>query len=765
MVNMNKLQVLSPVLMLVLLAAAQLGADTFEDHGLYPATVVISDHSFDTFQRAKSAVERSGARGLHYFPGEVIFGYFPAGFGPGDLPDLDVLFVRSADDPAIDALGPIERGVVRSLFNRKKILEGRIPADVGPIDDKLIRVPPEIVSKTKYTGPLKGSPSELQEDRNIQQNSEFLLGSVLINIILPESKMGSENWTDDEIAGALSGVAVGITEYQQHALWTDLNFTYNYKDFERIPVSVEPIETPDAYDYWVWIPEIFSQLGYTEEEALLQAHSFNNDMRSQFRTDWVYTVFIVDATSNECWEVRDYVAYSYLGGPYMVIPYPACRFGYDIGFAHVFIHEMSHGFWALDEYSSAMQTCGEKSGYLAYSNRNTVYMSCQEVVPCIMNNATLSSPLPVCYYTRGQVGLGAKDYYWGVVPEIYNMPPAAEFVDESGFNLDTVFVLPYEAMIDVWNDAVPNLNPYQQEDKRIDYAAKIKVGYYWVNDRTVDMEVEEPLGGWTSDNRIIQSFPGLEPGESRLYFEFENNVGLTAQIYKKVVYVGIKYYFTELEPSDDEFDVSWSTGAKVFGAVFDVMKEDITAGGGESVIATVEVPEQSSSTRNFYRYCDRDIEPAHRYRYRVMARFDVSVGGRDTTFHVPTKDMYEISLIPHGNDLVSYLLPNPTPSGTSITVDIPKSYYDPAGAQENGTLPASAQNPLLVEVLTPVDISVYNIKGQRIATVFNGKLYGKTKTFQWNGLDGYGQLVASGVYFMRVQAGDRVATKKVVIVR
>jgi hypothetical protein len=766
MIIMNRIALLITIFAAIMLAHTPLTGETYEQHGLCPAAIIIRDHSFSTFDRVTKAIEHSGAKGISSFPPEVVFGFFPAGFGMDDLPGLDVILAESADDPAVTDLGPIERSVVHSLFNRKRILERGIPADAGPINDRVLRVPPEVIERTKYTGPRKASLAELQVERGIQQNSEFLIGSVLMNIIFPESQMGSEDWTDEEIAAALSGIAVGMTEYQQHALWTDLSFTYNYKDFVRIPVSREPIEGDMNTDP-IWISEALSHLGYESDiNVFRQAHDLNNETRQQFGTDWVFIAFIADASVNGCWQgpIGGYVAYAWGGGPYCVIPFPACGYGDALGFSKVIIHEMSHIFWVLDEYSGAEQGCNFKAGYLAYSNRNTLYNPCEEVVPCIMQSGFQASPLPVCYYTRGQVGLGAVDYYWGAVPEIYNVAPGAMFNNKTGANLDTIFTMPYEAVIDVWNDAVPNLNPAQSEDQRIDYAPNLRGGYYWVNGG-IESEVDEPLGGWTSDNRVTQLFPGLEPGRSDLCFRFENTVGLTKELAKSVYYIGIKYFFTELEPEEGQINVGWATSGEVFGAVFDVLREDITGGGGEEVLATVVEPEQASSTRRFYTYRDGDVESAHQYRYRVVGRFEIYVGGELREFTVPTSSIYEISLIPRGGDLVSYLLPNPTPGGTSITVDIPKSYYDPAGGQENAAASATMQSPSLVEVLTPVDIGVYNVMGQRIATVYNGNLFGTTRTFQWNGVGRYGRPVAPGVYFMRVQAGDRVSTKKVVIVR
>ena len=381
-----------------------------------------------------------------------------------------------------------------------------------------------------------------------------------------------------------------------------------------------------------------------------------------------------------------------------------------------------------------------------------------------MNNATLQRPLPVCYYTRGQVGLGADDYYWGTVPEIYNVKPGAEFRETTELSLDTVYSMPYEMGLHVWNDAVPNENPFQSPETRIDYAAKIKTGHFWING-SIEEEIEEPLTGWTSNNWLRHTIPSLEPGRSEISYRFENIAGLAEQITKSVYYIGIKYYFTELSPSEDRFDITWSTSGETFGAVFDIVKQNLSLGTPEEIIATVEEPTDFISDRRIYTFSDEDIEPAHQYRYCIVGRFDITIAGVPSEIRVPTDDMYEVCWIPTGNDLVSNLLPNPTSSGTSITIDVPRSYYDPSGTQDNATRPANLYSAASVEVLTPVDIGVYNIKGQRVATVYNNKLFGATRTFQWNGTDSYGKPVAPGVYFMRVVAGDRVATKKVVIIR
>jgi hypothetical protein len=64
-----------------------------------------------------------------------------------------------------------------------------------------------------------------------------------------------------------------------------------------------------------------------------------------------------------------------------------------------------------------------------------------------------------------------------------------------------------------------------------------------------------------------------------------------------------------------------------------------------------------------------------------------------------------------------------------------------------------------------VRLGVYNILGQRIRTLVGGEYRNGLNEAQWNGLDDAGQAVSSGVYFYRLQAGDQVVTKRMILVR
>jgi photosystem II stability/assembly factor-like uncharacterized protein len=62
-------------------------------------------------------------------------------------------------------------------------------------------------------------------------------------------------------------------------------------------------------------------------------------------------------------------------------------------------------------------------------------------------------------------------------------------------------------------------------------------------------------------------------------------------------------------------------------------------------------------------------------------------------------------------------------------------------------------------------LTIYNVEGQRVATLVDDTLDGGLKQVAWRGEDSLGNPVTSGVYFYRLSAGGRVITKKMVLLK
>lgn len=83
--------------------------------------------------------------------------------------------------------------------------------------------------------------------------------------------------------------------------------------------------------------------------------------------------------------------------------------------------------------------------------------------------------------------------------------------------------------------------------------------------------------------------------------------------------------------------------------------------------------------------------------------------------------------------------PNPFNNATQITYELPRP--------------------------TQVRIDVYNVVGQLVTTLLDAVEPAGVHSVSWNGADGAGNPVASGVYFYRLMAGDYTAEKKMVLMK
>ncbi|MFQ5825412.1 MAG: FlgD immunoglobulin-like domain containing protein, partial [bacterium] len=64
-----------------------------------------------------------------------------------------------------------------------------------------------------------------------------------------------------------------------------------------------------------------------------------------------------------------------------------------------------------------------------------------------------------------------------------------------------------------------------------------------------------------------------------------------------------------------------------------------------------------------------------------------------------------------------------------------------------------------------VQLNVYNLLGQRIRTLFDGRKTAGTYTMGWDGLNDQGELVAAGIYFVRLETDNQSVTRKMLLIR
>ena len=64
-----------------------------------------------------------------------------------------------------------------------------------------------------------------------------------------------------------------------------------------------------------------------------------------------------------------------------------------------------------------------------------------------------------------------------------------------------------------------------------------------------------------------------------------------------------------------------------------------------------------------------------------------------------------------------------------------------------------------------VDITVYDMLGNVVSNLINTNQSSGYKSVQWNATNNQGETVSAGVYLYKIQAGDFVDTKKMILLK
>lgn len=64
-----------------------------------------------------------------------------------------------------------------------------------------------------------------------------------------------------------------------------------------------------------------------------------------------------------------------------------------------------------------------------------------------------------------------------------------------------------------------------------------------------------------------------------------------------------------------------------------------------------------------------------------------------------------------------------------------------------------------------IKLTIYNALGQKLAQIAEGEFTAGEHQIDWKGMDQYGNTVPSGLYFYRLEAGDKIQTRKMILMR
>jgi len=387
--------------------------------------------------------------------------------------------------------------------------------------------------------------------------SEYLMGSVAVGIILPESMGGTYNWTEVEINQTVTGIKKAMDWWASQE--PDANLSFLYDLHIQVPTTYEPIEMHIGEDF-IWIDDVMSQLNYTSGSAWEKVRAYNNNIRELLGTDWAFTIFVVDSNPHVnlgLFKGGGY-AHAFFGGPWVTMsrysPWAWNSINYHVA---VPAHEMGHIFYATDEYNYVR----EYSGYLNASDNDGAYG--------IMNRNSFF----VSASTKLQVGWRDTDDD-GIMDILDTFPEIALDLDPSMMN-ETSYLFS-GAVVEI---PYPNKNPYGPGNNvTINKIISVKFSVDdepWKNASPIDGSFDEALENFTF------TLTSLTSGKHSLKIRAINSVGNVRERDFTVEIPPISFVSATIEIEPNALNVAsrgkWITAYIELPANYNIIEIDVSS--------------------------------------------------------------------------------------------------------------------------------------------------------------------------------------------
>ena len=138
-------------------------------------------------------------------------------------------------------------------------------------------------------------------------------------------------------------------------------------------------------------------------------------------------------------------------------------------------------------------------------------------------------------------------------------------------------------------------------------------------------------------------------------------------------------------------------------------------------------------------FTDKHVQPNNTYTYYVVANYSTGTSEPSEELIVNTSVSINDLTEPPLQTKLGTNYPNPFNPSTSIYFDVHKT------------------NNVLIEI--------YNLRGQLIKTLVNGVYDIGRHSVEWDGVDGNGIEVSTGVYFYRMISGDTIEAKRMILLK
>lgn len=294
--------------------------------------------------------------------------------------------------------------------------------------DALPPLPRSAASRSSRSAPrAAGTLQGIPYGAGWESTSEIMIGSVAVPILFPESDGTVDpdrfDWTPALRDSVVRSAVRGFLRWTSLASLRGITLTFVIEVHPVLPTRFEPIDHPVSQEA-AWIEDTLEPLLGYQADAAIMAYEFANGARARLGTQWAALVFAVQNDTDVDGTFPDgLIAHAQLGGPWFVVPVNNLN-TQSAALDFYMEHEMTHMFWALDEFpaNNAWWSCTYLTGYFNQPNWNSAVPTpryCGVDDRCVMKG---NYPDSLCRLTERQVGW--VDENQNSVLDLYETRPA-----------------------------------------------------------------------------------------------------------------------------------------------------------------------------------------------------------------------------------------------------------------------------------------------------------------------------------------------------
>jgi hypothetical protein len=360
-----------------------------------------------------------------------------------------------------------------------------------------------------------------------ESTSELMVGSVAVPILFPESDGTVDpdryDWTPALRDSVVRSAVRGFLRWTSLAASRGVPLTFLIEVHPPLPTRYEPILRPVSQEF-SWIEDTLEPLLGYQNDAAFMAYEFANAARARLGTQWAALVFAVQNDTDPDGAFPDgFIAHAQLGGPWFVVPVNNLN-TQSAALDFYMEHEMTHMFWALDEFAAvnAWWSCSYMTGYFDQPNWNSavpIAGYCDVDDRCVMKG---NYPDSLCSLTERQVGW--VDENANAILDLYETRPAVRPDSTLYRVLAGGTMLVRGTASDV---AYPNRNPFQfGEGDSITIATIDSVWYRMDAGPWITVGAEDGIFDEGSE-RFAITLPAPPVGSHKMEFLAKNSSGFS----------------------------------------------------------------------------------------------------------------------------------------------------------------------------------------------------------------------------------------------